>query len=147
MPMHLATAFAADAPLWAGSPVDPLGAFAPGALRRSAGRPICLPRGLPGFPGIRELALCEMPGGRTDLMLLVAAEGEPCFLVLPIDEPDRIYGAEQVTTALGLLGMEAAHARFFAIVTLRRDAEGLGATPISGRRCSSTWRAAVEGSR
>ncbi len=129
MPMHLAAAVAPDAHPWGGPPLDPLDASVPGAMRRTAGRSIRLPRGLPGFPGIKELALCEMPGGRTDLMLLVAAEGEPCFVVLPVDEPGRIYGAEQVATAMSLLGMEPAHARVFVIVTLRRDAGGLAATP------------------
>ncbi len=99
------------------------------ALGASEDRCIDLPRGLPGFPEVRELALRAFPGGRGDLMLLASPKGDPCFVVLPLTEPDRLYGRGTIAAAAGLLGMEPHDVSVFAIVTLQRGAEGLGGTP------------------
>jgi flagellar assembly factor FliW len=100
-----------------------------GISRRGEDRSIDLPRGLPGFPGLRELTLKALPGRRTDLMLLAAPADGPRFVVLPLDEPDRFYGRGTISAAAGLLGMEPEDTGVFAIVTLRRGAEGLSAVP------------------
>ncbi len=98
-------------------------------LGRSEARCIDLPRGLPGFPGVRELALKALPGGRADLMLLASPKGQPCFVVLPLMAPDLVYGRGTIAAAAGLLGMEPQDVSVFAIVTLQRGAEGLSGAP------------------
>lgn len=77
----------------------------------ASGRPLLtihFPRGLPGFSGSRDYELAAPRGGRPGsvgpfLLLRGCGQDAAAFVTVVVQQPDRLYGAEEIGEAAGFL--------------------------------------------
>ena len=87
-------------------------------------------RAMPGFPGLTDFALGNLPDPRFGQFKLLQSLDEPevSFLVTPVPVENPVIAIEDAEQMLKDLGVEKENAALLLIVTVRKDTEGVALT-------------------
>lgn len=83
---------------------------------------IRLPKGMPGFPSVREFGLAPIPDRDVPQFMVFQCLTDPdvCFLVAPYNTDDGTIAQEDLNAAYEALGIAREAAAVLLIVTIRR---------------------------
>lgn len=89
--------------------------------------PLVLPAGLPGFPDARAFRLRRLAGAGEFALLEAEEPDGPRFVVLPVAEPEAVFGPAGTAEAAAALGVDPANLLLLVIVTLAAGPAGRAA--------------------